>query len=126
MSREPESNPLERHFPSRRAEKKADASPSQSDNSTNLDNYWEEEAASPSHPKLAVTGRTARRKARRKKRTIAAIVILVVIGLIAGASLIAAKELGGISGIISGGEDYQGKGSGEVIVEIPELSLIHI
>ncbi len=120
MSREPENNPPKRHFPSRRADKKANADPSQSDNPTNLDNYWEEEAASPAHPKLAVTGRSARRKARRKKRTIAAIVILVVVGLIAGASLIAAKELGGISGIISGGEDYQGKGSGEVIVEIPE------
>lgn len=120
MSREPETNPPGRRFPSRRADKASKTNPPQSEDSDKLDNYWQEETESSAPASSAVTGRSARRKARRKKRTIAAIVILVVVGLIAGASVIAAKELGGIRGIFSGGEDYEGKGSGEVIVEIPE------
>lgn len=120
MSREPETNPPRRHFPSRRADKTSDAIPPLSGDSASLDNYWEGETESSSQTRSGATGRSARRKARRKKRTIAAIMILVVLGLIAGASVIAAQELGGISGIFSGGKDYEGKGSGEVIVEIPE------
>lgn len=120
MSREEENNEARRHFPSRRADKNSVAEPSQRQDSANLDSYWEGESEATVPSRSAVAGRSARRKARRKKRTIAAVVILVVIGLITGASVIAAKELGGISGIISGGEDYEGKGSGEVIIEIPE------
>lgn len=120
MSREEENGEARKHFPSRRADKNSVAEPSQRQDSANLDSYWEGESAETTPSRSAVTGRSARRKARRKKRTIAAVVILVVIGLITGASVIAAKELGGISGIISGGEDYEGKGSGEVIIEIPE------
>lgn len=120
MSREEETAEARRHFPSRRADKNSVAEPSQKPDSANLDSYWEGESEATAPSRSAVTGRSARRKARRKKRTIAAVVILVVIGLIAGASVIAAKELGGISKIISGGEDYEGKGTGEVIIEIPE------
>lgn len=120
MSREEETAEVRRHFPSRRADKNSVAEPSQMPDSANLDSYWEGESKATAPSRSAVTGRSARRKARRKKRTIAAVVILVVIGLITGAAVIAAKELGGISGIISGGEDYEGKGTGEVIIEIPE------
>lgn len=120
MSREEDNGEARRYFPSRRADKNSVAEPAQRQDSANLDSYWEGESAETTPSRSAVTGRSARRKARRKKRTIAAVVILVVIGLITGASVIAAKELGGISGIISGGEDYEGKGSGEVIIEIPE------
>ena len=120
MSREEETAEVRRHFPSRRADKNSVAEPAQMPDSANLDSYWEGESKATAPSRSAVTGRSARRKARRKKRTIAAVVILVVIGLITGASVIAAKELGGISGIISGGEDYEGKGTGEVIIEIPE------
>lgn len=120
MSREEETAEVRRHFPSRRANKNSVAEPAQMPDSANLDSYWEGESKATAPSRSAVTGRSARRKARRKKRTIAAVVILVVIGLITGASVIAAKELGGISGIISGGEDYEGKGTGEVIIEIPE------
>lgn len=120
MSREEETAEARRHFPSRRADKNSVAEPSQKPDSANLDSYWEGESEATAPSRSAVTGRSARRKARRKKRTIAAVVILVVIGLIAGASVIAAKELGGISKIISGGEDYESKGTGEVIIEIPE------
>lgn len=120
MSREEETIPPKRHFPSRRADKPNGTDASQNQDSANLDSYWEGESTEPAHPHMAVTGRSARRKARRKKRTIAVVVILVVVGLITGASVIAARELGGISGIISGGEDFEGKGTGEVIIEIPE------
>lgn len=120
MSREEETAEVRRYFPSRRADKNSVAEPAQMPDSANLDSYWEGESKATAPSRSAVTGRSARRKARRKKRTIAAVVILVVIGLITGASVIAAKELGGISGIISGGEDYEGKGTGEVIIEIPE------
>ena len=120
MSREPNTTPPTRHFPSRRADKSGAASPASGDGPASLDNYWEEDAPQTKPPAAAASGRAARSKARRKKRTIAAIVILVVIGLIAGASIIATKELGGISTILSGGKDYEGKGSGEVIIEVPE------
>ena len=122
MSREPNPNPPTRHFPSRRADKAGGVSPAPRDESTSLDNYWEEDAPQTDSPAASASGRAARRKARRKKRTIAAIVILVVIGLITGAAVIATRELGGISTIFSGGKDYEGKGSGEVIIEIPEGS----
>ena len=122
MSREPNPNPPTRHFPSRRADKAGGGSPAPRDESTSLDNYWEEDAPQTDSPAASASGRAARRKARRKKRTITAIVILVVIGLITGAAVIATRELGGISTIFSGGKDYEGKGSGEVIIEIPEGS----
>ena len=119
MSRELEPNPPTRHFPSRRAEKSTGSSLSTAAPDAELDSYWEQESEPQENHSAAPSGRSARRKAKRKKRTITIVVILVIIGLITGASVIAAQELGGVSGIFSSGEDYEGKGSGEVINEIP-------